>query len=126
MNEHQLYELVAVYMQKHYPDVVYRFDLAADLKLTIGQASRHKRLHPVRGYPDLFIAHKSRRKGGLFIEIKKADTRLFKRDGSPASDHIEEQMFMLDRLNKAGYEAKFACGLEEIKQIIDEYLKNRE
>lgn len=56
MKEHQLYEKVARYLQMYYPDVIYRFDLAADLKLTVGQASKHKRLHPKRGYPDLFIA----------------------------------------------------------------------
>lgn len=56
MKEHQLYEKVARYLQIHYPDVIYRFDLAADLKLTVGQASKHKRLHPKRGYPDLFVA----------------------------------------------------------------------
>lgn len=54
--EHQLYEKIARYIQTNYPDVIYRFDIAADLKLTQGQAAKHKRLHPKRGYPDLFIA----------------------------------------------------------------------
>lgn len=54
--EHQLYEKIARYLQEYYSDVIYRFDLAADLKLTKGQAAKHKRLHPKRGYPDLFIA----------------------------------------------------------------------
>lgn len=56
MRESDLYRLVAEYLQVQYPEVIYRFDLAADLKLTPGQAVRHKRLHPHRGYPDLFIA----------------------------------------------------------------------
>lgn len=54
--EHQLYEKIARYLQTNYPDVIYRFDIAADLKLTQGQAAKFKRLHPRRGYPDLFIA----------------------------------------------------------------------
>jgi hypothetical protein len=54
--EHQLYEKLARYLQQNYPSVIYRFDLAADLKLTKGQAAKFKRLHPNRGYPDLFIA----------------------------------------------------------------------
>ena len=58
-SEHQLYEQVARYMQLQYPGVVYRFDLAADLKLTPGQAVKHKRLHPFRGYPDFFIAEQA-------------------------------------------------------------------
>lgn len=58
-SEHKLYEQIARYLQLQYPDVIYRFDLAADLKLTPGQAAKHHRLHPERGYPDLFIAESS-------------------------------------------------------------------
>lgn len=144
MSEHQLYELIAQYMQIQYPDVICRFDLAADLKLTAGQARKHKILHPKRGYPDLFIAEpicKKYEKGdyerypsvdqllrekikfGLFIELKKEGTRLKKRDGSWASDHIAEQAEMLERLEFRGYRAVFAVGFDEAKQIIDDYLR---
>ena len=58
-SEHNLYEQLARYLQLQYPNVIYRFDIAADLKLTPGQAAKHKRLHPERGYPDLFIAESS-------------------------------------------------------------------
>lgn len=58
-SEHNLYEQIARYLQQQYPNVIYRFDIAADLKLTPGQAAKHKRLHPERGYPDLFIAESS-------------------------------------------------------------------
>ena len=107
-SEHNLYEQIARYLQLQYPDVIYRFDIAADLKLTPGQAAKHKRLHPERGYPDLFISEpkiakpqcrvltdEERRKlekdmnfiivriqqnyHGLYLEIKKDGTKL-KRD----------------------------------------------
>lgn len=95
-SEHNLYEQIARYLQLQYPDVIYRFDIAADLKLTMGQAAKHKKLHPERGYPDLFIAKPKDVKiitkleggynyveiktlGGLYIEIKKDGTKL-KRD----------------------------------------------
>ena len=58
-SEHNLYEQIARYLQLQYPNVIYRFDVGADLKLTPGQAAKHKRLHPERGYPDLFIAESS-------------------------------------------------------------------
>lgn len=126
MSEHQLYEKVARYLQMYYPDVIYRFDLAADLKLTVGQASKHKRLHPKRGYPDLFVAEPRVIKRvmyyGLFIELKKDGTRLRKKDGSPASEHIAEQARTLTALWKKGYQAVFAVGFEEAKKIIDDYL----
>lgn len=149
-SEHSLYEQIARYLQKQYPDVIYRFDLAADLKLTPGQAAKHKRLHQERGYPDLFIAESStnvwnspvREWGlyfGLYIEIKKNGTKL-KRDkdakkilkgdtkirkkGDWFDKHIEEQAGMLENLRARGYRAEFGVGFDECKQIIDEYLRS--
>ncbi len=136
-SELNLYQQIATYLQLQYPDVIYRFDLAADLKLTPGQAIRHKKLHPKRGYPDLFIAQSkeicwmevgdklipTRWIYGLYIELKKDGTRLKKKDGSWASEHIAEQAEALEKLRQVGYKAEFAVGFEQAKQIIDEYLK---
>ena len=136
MSEHELYGLIADYLKLQYPDVLFRFDLAADLKLTPGQARKHKRLHPKRGYPDLFIAHPqitTTKDGvpfawhGLFLEIKKDGVKILKRDGSYVKDeHIREQAKMLNALNRRGYQAYFAVGFEQAKQIIDEYLGRRQ
>ena len=131
MLERDLYLQVARYIQVQYPDVIYRFDLAADIKLTVGQAAKHKRLHPYRGYPDLFLAQPAQRsseypdacyKFGLFIELKKEGTRLKKRNGEWASEHIAEQARILEMLELRGYVAKFAVGFDEARKLIDEYL----
>ena len=140
-SEHDLYAMLADYLRYNYKDIIWRFDLAADLKLTIGQARKHKRLQQHRGYPDLFIAEPIVRdsetgqfyKGnyyptkqvynGLFLELKKAGTRIFKKDGTLVADqHIREQFDVLEQLRKRGYMAEFACGFDEAKRIIDEYL----
>ena len=126
MTEHDLYGLIADYIKVRYPNVIYRFDLAADLKLTIGQARKHKRLQKYRGYPDLFIAEPTYHKGeysGLYLELKKEGTRIFKKDGTLVADeHIREQFDMLAELRNRRYAAEFACGFDEAKKIIDEYL----
>ena len=139
-SEHNLYEQIARYLQQQYPDVIYRFDIAADLKLTMGQAVKHKRLHPERGYPDLFIAKTKEIKvktvlgsgyslveikplGGLYIEIKKDGEKLTKKDGSWRTPHIAEQAEALEKLRARGYKAEFGVGFSECKQIIDEYLR---
>lgn len=133
-SEHNLYEQIARYLQQQYPDVIYRFDVGADLKLTMGQAAKHKRLHPKRGYPDLFIAEPStniwnnpvREWGlhfGLYVEIKKDGEKLNKKDGSWRTPHIAEQAGMLEKLRARGYRAEFGVGFDECKQIIDEYLR---
>ena len=123
MTEHQLYEQIARYLQLQYPDVIYRFDLAADLKLTQSQAAKHKRLHPKRGYPDLFVAEPVLKYAGLMIELKREGTRLRKKNGDFASEHIAEQAIMLGELDSRGYKAEFAVGFDEAKRIIDSYLK---
>lgn len=131
MTEREVYTLVAQYLQVRYPKAIYRFDLAADMKLTPGQARRHKELHPYRGYPDLFIAEPAPRcvdgswnyeYNGLFIEIKKEGTRLKNKKGEWATEHIKEQADILEELQFRGYRAVFAVGFEEVKKIIDEYL----
>ena len=134
-SERIVVEQVARYIQLKYPHAVYRFDLAADLKLTIGQASRHKRLHPKRGYPDLMIAHPSsyysdegsvETASGLFLEIKKEGVRLRKvRSDEWDTEHIAEQVEMLATLNRLGYVAKFAVGYDECVATIDAYMGNK-
>ena len=138
-SEHNLYEQIARYLQLQYPDVIYRFDLSADLKLTMGQAAKHKRLHPERGYPDLFIAKPKEIKvktalgggyslvetnplGGLYLEIKKDGEKLTKKDGSWRTPHIAEQAEMLEKLRQAGYKAEFGVGYESTVKIIRDYL----
>ena len=134
--EHQLYVKIAQYLQLRYPNVIYRFDLAADLKLTVGQARKFKTLHPERGYPDLFIAEPKdglnmdtsgnpNYYAGLYIELKADGNSPFKKDGTLKKDqHLEEQQAMLERLRYHGYKAVFATGFDEARQIIDDYLKS--
>ena len=70
----------------------------------------------------MFIAEPKNKFYGLFIELKKEGTRLKKKNGEWASDHIAEQNEMLERLVFRGYAADFAVGFEEARQIIDNYL----
>lgn len=116
---------VAQYLQLQFPNVIYRFDLAADLKLTFGQAARHKNMHPHRGFPDLAILQPRFGYHGLFIEMKVGGTRIFKRDGSPASEHIKEQLDYISQLNALGYKATIGVGFQEIVEIITSYLTTK-
>ena len=139
-SEHDLYEQIARYLQLQYPNVIYRFDIAADLKLTPGQAAKHKRLHPERGYPDLYIAESSENVNskdwngivrewgfyfGLYLEIKTESNSPYKKDGTLKKDqHLEEQARMLEKLRARGYRAEFGVGFDGCKKIIDNYLRN--
>lgn len=59
---------------------------------------------------------------GLYLELKKEGTRLRKKNGDWATEHIAEQAKVLEKLRDRGYCAEFAVGFEAAKKIIDEYL----
>ena len=133
MTELELQTQVADYLRLQYPDVIFHSDFGSGIKLTMGQAVKQKRLNGGRrAWPDMFIAHPmiSKTKDGmpfawhgLFIELKKDGTRILKRDGSYIADeHIREQAKMLNALQRRGYQAYFAVGFSNAKEIIDDYL----
>ena len=133
MTELELQAQVADYIRLQYTSVIFHSDFGSGIKLTMGQAIRQKRLNGGRrSWPDMMVAEtvlKRREDGtytaysGLFIELKKEGTRIFKKNGTLVSDaHICEQFDMLEQLRRRGYVAEFACGFDEAKKIIDEYL----
>ena len=128
MSESELQTMVADYLRFQYPDVMFHSDFGSGIKLTPGQASKQKRQNGgKRAWPDMFIAEPKMQIQhaivyGLFIELKKDGTRLTKRTGEWATEHIAEQADVLDRLRFRGYEAQFAVGFDEAKNLIDKYL----
>lgn len=134
MTESELQVAVADYIRLHYPNVLFHSDFGSGIKLTKGQAIKQKRQNGGRrGWPDMFIAESVPRcvdgswnyeYHGLFLELKKDGTRLHKKDGSWATEHIAEQAETLQALQDRGYETYFAVGFNEAKEIIDEYLQN--
>lgn len=133
MTEAQLQEQVAQYIRLQYPAVLFHSDFGSGIKMTKGQAIKQQRQNGgIRGWPDMLIAEPAPRCidgswnyewHGLFIELKKEGTRLRKKNGDFASEHIAEQAEMLEKLESKGYCAKFAVGFDEAKRIVDSYLK---
>lgn len=142
MTESELQTQVADYIRLRYPKVLFHSDFGSGIKLTMGQAIKQKRQNGGRrAWPDMFIAEPRTPKNnikaakgtladilgvsycGLMIELKKEGTRLRKKNGDYASDHIKEQSLLLRELGNKGYKAVFAVGFDEAKKIIDEYLQ---
>lgn len=145
MTESELQTQVADYLRLQYPGVLFHSDFGSGIKLTMGQAIKQKRQNGGRrAWPDMFIAepksvrieckvvdkygitedaHFIDQKYGLFIELKKDGTKIFTKKGTLVSnEHIREQFDLLEQLRHKGYVAKFACGFDEAKEIIDNYL----
>lgn len=116
---------VANHMQMHHKDIIYRFDIGADVPLPPALAKRSKQLHGrwSKGYPDLFIAKAKKKYGGLYLELKAVN--IFKEDGVTlkASAHNEHQNYIHMLLRKAGYKCMFCIGFEDCIKKIKKYLK---
>lgn len=121
MKEAQLYEQLARYLNLKHPKVLYHFDLAGVNNPSKYSRSLYGRLN-ARAWPDLFIASPWLHRSGLFLELKRDGTRIFKRDGAFASEHIAEQAAVLVQLRAAGYWADFACGYDQAVERIEAYL----
>lgn len=123
MTEAQTHQNVVDYLKLQHKDVTFRTDFAAGIKMTPGQAVKHKKLQSSRAFPDLFIYEPRSGFHGLAIEIKKHGVTIKKKDGNYVKDpHIREQALMLYTLGTKGYLATFGVGFDHCKQIIDEYL----
>lgn len=116
-----LHGMVCDYLRLQYPSTLFRTDFAAGIKMTIGQASKHKRLQAVRAWPDLFIAESNGKYPGLFIELKAAGVKLVTMTGNYTTPHLKEQAKVLAMLRTRGFKAEFGVGFEHTKEIIDGY-----
>lgn len=125
-SEATIHQYVADYLKLQYPNVIFRTDFAAGIKMTMGQATKHKRLQYGRAYPDLFIAYPSNAWHGMYLELKRLDATVYLKNGELSTNaHIQEQAATLRDLRDLGYYAEFAVGFEDAKRQIDKYLRNR-
>ena len=123
MSEAELQANVALCIRMQYPDVLFHSDFGSGIKLKPWQARAQKIQNGGRrAWPDMFIAEPKDNYSGLFIELKREGTRLQKKNGEWASDHIHEQALVLDQLREKGYKAEFAVGYKEAIELIDNYL----
>lgn len=126
MTESILHQQVVDYLKYQYPKVLFRTDFAAGIKMTIGQAIKHKKLQKCDKWPDLFLAHPSGKHSGCFIELKTDYDHLFNKAGKYKTEHIKQQAEVLDKLRDAGYWCAFAYGFDDAKYKIDNYLNSYE
>lgn len=121
--EENLHLKICDYLRKNYPDVLFRTDFSSGMKMSPGQASKHKKFQKSRAWPDLFIAESNTLASGLFLEIKAENVIVFKKNGEIRQNkHLIEQDKMLEELSKKGYRARFAIGYDQAIFEIQEYL----
>lgn len=119
--EKHVHKQVCAYIRMQYPYVVFNTDMSG-IYLSMQQALHTSKLRSGRGFPDIVIYFNNGYYSALFIELKIEETRIFKKNGTPATAHISEQIEMHQKLKEQGYCVKFACGFEEAKEQIDSYM----
>jgi len=120
--EEQTHIAICKYMKLQYPNVLFSSE-SSGLRVTISQAKRLKAMRSCSGLPDIMIFEPRRSYYGLFLEVKKEGSVVFKKDGTIRSDkHLKEQEEILFQLQQKGYFAQFVIGFDEAKSIIDYYL----
>jgi hypothetical protein len=124
MTEAELHKNVCQYIRMQYPNVLFNVDMSG-IKLTMGQAKKVSILRSSKGWPDIFIPEPKKFYHGLYIELKKDGEKLCKKNGDPATDHIKDQMEMIQNLRERGYAAEFAIGFDQAKKAIDYYMNLR-
>lgn len=122
--EESIHRMVAEYIKIQYPKVIFRTDFAAGIRMTIGQAVKHKKLQSSDKYPDLFIAEPRGGYAGLYLELKRDADEVLTKDGKiRENEHVQGQCEMLKQLREKGYHARFGLGFEDSKMAIDQYMK---
>lgn len=111
-HESKLQSECVKWFRLQYPNHVL-FSIPNGSKKSIIQAVNMKREGMLKGIPDLFLAHKTRIFGGLFIEMKygKGQTSI-------------EQKEVIDNLLKKGYQVYTCNSFDLFKEIIESYLKD--
>ena len=111
------------YMDLQYPNIMVTGNLGG-IRLPIGLAVKAKRMGRNKDFPDIEIHASRGNYCGLYIELKRVGTKLYKKNGDFINDHYKSQNDILIRLREEGYKAEFAIGFEEAKSIVDKYLRN--
>lgn len=125
MTESVLHQQVVDYIKYQYPKVLFRTDFAAGIKMTIGQAVKHKKIQKCKSWPDIFIAAPRGNYAGLFIELKTDVYQVITKKGDIKKGHIQHQLDVLEQLYTEGYAATFAYGFDMAKRVIDNYLATK-
>jgi hypothetical protein len=119
-NESKLREEVCRYIALQYPNAIFFHDLSGE-RMPIGLAVKLKKLKSSRAIPDLHILEPRHGFNGLMIELKREGERVVKANGEPATEHIAEQMDMLQALRDRGYLTFMAVGFVAVKRVLNLY-----
>jgi len=120
--EQDIHIAICKYIKLKYPNTIFTSE-SSGIRVGWYQAKMLKEMRSSAGLPDIMIFEPRKSYYGLFLEVKREDFAVYKKDGGIVSNsHIQEQEEMLYRLKQRGYLASFVRGFDDAKVLIDYYL----
>lgn len=120
--EAKIHIAICDYIRLQYPKTVFTSE-AGGIYTTMSQARLIKRTRSSVGIPDLIIFEPRGEFCGLFLEIKKDGTSIYKKNGEfVSSEHLNNQRAVMETLISKGYACYFVIGFDNAKQILDNYM----
>lgn len=111
-------------LRREFPFVIdFYNDWAAGAYLTHGQSQQRRALSSGKGWSDFFLPYPSRGYHGMFLEIKREDIKIYRRDGNLVADEqVRLEAAFLERMNKLGYFGRFGIGMDNCERLLRWYL----
>ena len=120
--EESVHIAISAYLRMQYPNVLFTSE-SSGIRVNIRLRSVLKQQRSTHKQPDMIILQPKGIFHGLILEIKKDHSDVFLKDGSISKKaHIQEQNATIVMLRELGYCAMFACGFDDAKSKIDNYM----
>jgi hypothetical protein len=120
--EESVHIAISAYLRMQYPNVLFTSE-SSGIRVNIRLRSVLKQQRSTHKQPDMIILQPKGIFHGLILEIKKDHSDVFLKNGSISKKaHIQEQNATIVMLEELGYCAMFACGFDDAKSKIDNYM----
>jgi hypothetical protein len=114
---------LATWVKLQYPTIIFTSE-SSGIRVPMGLAMQMKKQRSNHTLPDFMMFMPKGQYHGLFLELKKDRSALYKKNGDfRITQHIIEQNNTITLLNHYGYFARFACGLDQAMEYVNWYMK---
>jgi len=121
-SEKKLHKSICQYIKYQYPETYFMSD-PSGLKMSIGMATDLKRTRSKHAQLDIIICEPKGTYHGLFLEVKKDISEVFKKNGElKQNKHVKDQSETISHLKSKGYFVNYVFSLEEAVNILDSYM----
>lgn len=111
-------------MKVLYPDLKFRIGMEG-ARLAKGTRFKMKKQGMESGWFDIQIPMPKGKFHSLWIELKRSDAKLLKKDRTPVDERTKNQLEMWRYLNGIDHCAVFAFGAKQALLFVDLYLKEK-